>query len=151
MFCFSAVRLRDISSRHSAGRFRLIGLKRYDRMTVEVGSPVNTNSPSADCSTSTPASGSSTLVRSALREAVLVGIVWLIAAIWSLSVCYLYGYQRPAAAITLVLGFPDWVFWGIVVPWVTCAVASCLFGAFFVRDGVLGDEVIEDDDLGLGG
>lgn len=91
------------------------------------------------------------LVHSSFREALLVSGIWLGAMIWSLSVCYLMGYDRPAADLKLVLGFPDWVFWGIVVPWLTCTVVSCIFGALFVRDGDLGIDLEETDELGLGG
>ncbi len=51
-----------------------------------------------------------------------------------------------------VFGFPDWVFWGIVVPWVVCSIFSLYFGATFVRDEDLGEELPEqEDELGLGG
>ena len=58
------------------------------------------------------------------------------------------GMDRP----TFVLGFPDWVFWGILAPWSACVVFSFWFGATFMRDEDLGEELPEqEDELGLGG
>jgi hypothetical protein len=91
------------------------------------------------------------LVRSSIREALMVTAIWLIAGTWSISVCYLMGYNRSVESLKLVLGFPDWIFWGIVIPWTTCTVASILFGLIFIRDGDLGQDLENADDLGLGG
>ena len=91
------------------------------------------------------------LVQSSLREAFVVAGIWFSAAVWSISVSYSMGYHRKAEDLKLVLGFPDWVFWGIVVPWSTCTIVSITFGLLFVRDGELGKDVEDADDLGLGG
>jgi len=91
------------------------------------------------------------VVSSSLREAIVVISVWLIAMIWTISVCYSMGYNRPVEDLKFVYGFPDWVFWGIVVPWCTCTVVSCLFSALLFREGALGEDVENTDDLGLGG
>jgi len=91
------------------------------------------------------------LVRSSLREALIVAMIWLGALIWSVGVCASMGYNRTEQDLQLVWGFPDWIFWGVVVPWLTCAVVSWLFGAFFVHDGELGQDLGDTDDLGLGG
>ena len=91
------------------------------------------------------------LVHSSFREALLVAGIWLAAAVWSISVSYKMGYHRSVDDLKLVLGFPDWVFWGVVVPWSACTVVSIVFGLIFVRDGDLGQELEDTDDLGLGG
>ncbi|MFN9719747.1 MAG: DUF997 family protein [Planctomycetota bacterium] len=91
------------------------------------------------------------LVQSSLREALIVSSLWLGAAIWSIGTCYSMGYHRKAEDLRLVLGFPDWIFWGIVIPWTTCTIISIGFGLLFVRDGDLGQDVEDADDLGLGG
>jgi hypothetical protein len=91
------------------------------------------------------------LVHSSFREALLVTCIWLAAAIWSITVCYRMGYHRSGEDLKLVFGFPDWIFWGIVVPWVSSTVISIVFGLIFVRDGDLGKDVEDADDLGLGG
>jgi hypothetical protein len=92
------------------------------------------------------------VLRSARREAIVVFCIWLTAMIYTVTYCYLNGYGRTAEGLTFVLGFPDWVFWGIVAPWSVCVVLSWWFGATFMRDEDLGEELPEqEDELGLGG
>jgi hypothetical protein len=38
-----------------------------------------------------------------------------------------------------------------VIPWTTCTVVSIAFGLIFIRDGDLGQDLENADDLGLGG
>jgi hypothetical protein len=90
------------------------------------------------------------VLTSARREAVLVFSIWVIACIWVLSVSYRYGYYRDAATLTYVLGFPDWVFWGIVVPWSVCTGLCFVLAYFVIRDEDLGDEQIEEQLTGPG-
>ena len=92
------------------------------------------------------------VLRSARREAVVVFFTWLAAMAWTIAYCYLNGYGRAPESLTFVLGFPDWVFWGIVVPWSICSLFALYFGATFMRDEDLGEELPEqEDELGLGG
>ena len=92
------------------------------------------------------------VLRSARREAIVVLFTWLAAMGYTVTYCYLHGYDRPVESLTFVLGFPDWVFWGIVIPWAVCVVFSIYFGAAFMRDEDLGEELPEqEDELGLGG
>ncbi len=67
------------------------------------------------------------VVRAARREAALALGIWLVAMCYTISYCYLHGYGRSAESLTFVLWFPDWVFWGIVVPWVICVLVSVVF------------------------
>lgn len=91
------------------------------------------------------------VLRSARREALVVFGTWLAAMTYTVTYCYLHGYGRAPESLTFVLGFPDWVFWGIVAPWSVCAAFSLYFGATFMRDEDLGEELPEqDDELGLG-
>lgn len=106
--------------------------------------------------------------RHCLREAVFIFSVWVACFVWTCAYCYLYGYSshepnpsgvspiggmvgplesfnRSASDLTypLGLGVPDWVFYGVVVPWVLCIALSfwyCL--CFFVEDD-LGEMVDE--------
>ncbi len=101
---------------------------------------------------STPATADiDPLVHSSLREAMIVSSIWFSAMVWSITVCWTMGYGRTKDGLKLVFGFPDWIFWGIVVPWLTCTAVSWIFGAWFVRDGELGRDVEDADELGLGG
>jgi hypothetical protein len=91
------------------------------------------------------------LVKSSAREAVIVTAIWAAAMLWSVGVSRWLGYGEQPPVPRLVLGFPQWVFYGIVAPWLACAAVSWWFGAFFVRDGELGQDLQDSDDLGLGG
>ena len=88
----------------------------------------------------------------ARREAIVVVAIWFTAMVYTIGYCALFGYGRSASDLKFVLGFPDWFFWGVVTPWVVCAVVSLWFGANYVRDEDLGEELPEPaDELGLGG
>jgi hypothetical protein len=81
---------------------------------------------------------------SARREALLVLAVWLAACVYSISVCYRLGYGRDVSTLTYVLGFPDWVFWGVVAPWTVCTALSFVLSYFVIRDEDLGEEQAEE-------
>lgn len=81
---------------------------------------------------------------SARREAILVLGIWLLAACYTLGYCGLFGYGRKAETLTFVLGFPDWVFWGLVVPWLVCSFLSFVISNFVMTDEDLGEDVAED-------
>lgn len=80
------------------------------------------------------------LIRAARREALIALSVWLIAMVYSVGYCWLYGYHRSIDSLTYVLGFPDWIFWGVVVPWGACTVFSAWFCMFYMEDADLGAE-----------
>jgi len=87
------------------------------------------------------------------REAKIILSMWLIAMIYTCTYCYLFGYSThpsdPAAtgpavsslvgplesfdrqpdSITtpLGLGIPDWVFYGVALPWLVCILVSIVF------------------------
>lgn len=91
-------------------------------------------------------------VRSARREALVVFGIWFVAMVYTVGYCSLNGYGRSADDLKFVLGFPDWVFYGVVAPWVVCSGISLWFGATFMKDEDLGEELPEqEDELGLGG
>jgi hypothetical protein len=90
-----------------------------------------------------------TIVRAARREASLALGTWLVAMLYSVTYCYLNGYGRSVDSLDFVLWFPDWVFWGIVVPWGICIVFSTIFAFRVMGDESLGEEA--DDALTGGG
>ena len=83
------------------------------------------------------------VLTSSRREALLVFLIWLLAASYSISVCYVWGYGRDAATLTYVLGFPDWVFWGVIVPWTVCTAICFLMAYYVIADDDLGEEQAE--------
>ena len=92
------------------------------------------------------------VLRSSRREALVVFITWLCALTYTVSYCYVFGYDRPVSDLKFVrlfwgIAFPDWVFWGIVCPWAVCFVISGWFSYVFVEDADLGEELEESDDI----
>ncbi len=81
------------------------------------------------------------VVKAARREATLAFGVWIVAMLYTVTYCYLYGYGRTVESLSFVLWFPDWVFWGIVVPWVICIVVSVVFAMRIMGDESLGEEM----------
>lgn len=90
------------------------------------------------------------VVTSGRREALLVLGVWIIATAWAVGVTANYGFDRDLQSIKFILGFPDWVFFAIVLPWWVCTVFAWWFGSQFMRDDHLGQEAPEDPNHGEG-
>ena len=91
------------------------------------------------------------VLRSARREAIVVFAAWLVAMVYTLTYCSIYGYGRSIEDLKFVnlgwgVAFPDWVFWGIVVPWAACFVLSYWFSYLFMKDEDLGEELEEGSD-----
>ena len=74
------------------------------------------------------------LLKAARREAVIAFSMWLTATVYSVGYCCTYGYGRKAESLTFVIGFPDWIFWGLVLPWGIFTVAASVFAMCFMTD-----------------
>jgi hypothetical protein len=83
---------------------------------------------------------------SARREALLVFFIWVAALSYTITYCYTQGYNRPLESLTFVFGIPDWVFWGIIVPWMVCLLASWIFSYVLMTDADLGSEIEDAED-----
>ena len=79
------------------------------------------------------------------REAVTTLIVWGVSAVYCLTFCYLAGYDRDPATIETYLGVPDWVFFGVFVPWGLANVVAWWFSFRLMVDEDLG---VDADELG---
>ncbi|MEX2176930.1 MAG: DUF997 family protein [Pirellulaceae bacterium] len=77
---------------------------------------------------------------SSRREAVVVLLIWLAACIYTVTYCYQHGYGRDVDSLRFVAGIPDWVFYGIVVPWTICTLLSFWVSNFLIKDQDLGEE-----------
>jgi len=86
------------------------------------------------------------LFRSARREALIALVTWGAAVAYTVTYCQRFGYDRDLESLTFVLWFPDWIFWGIVVPWLACIAFSVWF-AF----GMMRDEDLGSNDAGVDG
>jgi len=72
------------------------------------------------------------------RELWLILLAWLGCAIWVISYCSINGYDLAPEEVSTVLGFPHWVFWGVVVPWMIANAFTFWFCLGFLRND--GDE-----------
>ena len=88
------------------------------------------------------------LLTSARREAIAAMIVWLCTLVYTITYCYSYGTNRTPENLTFVYGFPDWIWWGVVVPWVSCLGISTVFAFWIIQDQPLGVDEDEEADLG---
>lgn len=101
---------------------------------------------------------SAQLFRNACREARLVLLVWFLALVWSVGYCYLFGYQhqpddwvvqmglasvRSPQDLHYYWGIPDWVFFGILAPWLLCSAFTVIFAKWIMTDDDLGQEAEE--------
>lgn len=76
--------------------------------------------------------------KNASREARAALLCFGLAFVWMVGVGALRGYGRRE--VSFILGFPDWIFWGVAVPWAVCLAASVWFGLRFMKDDDLGPE-----------
>ncbi len=77
------------------------------------------------------------VVSSGRREAIFTLGLWAAATVYTVSYCTLHGYGRDPQVLRFVLWFPDWVFWGIVAPWLVCASVSIWFALCVMQDAPL--------------
>jgi hypothetical protein len=84
--------------------------------------------------------------KTARREAIVIAVVAVLATVYSVGYCYAFGYDRAGEPIRFVLGFPAWVFWGIVVPWLGCVGFAAWFSLAFMSDEPLGDDTNTHED-----
>ncbi|MFN4259040.1 MAG: hypothetical protein ACK4RK_07055 [Gemmataceae bacterium] len=103
------------------------------------------------------------LYRHARWEAIFVVVSFVIATIWTVGYCYLFGYQHAADSWVARMGLaqprdvnnfqefyglPDWVFHGIVLPWFGWTIVTVLFALFAMKDDDLGAEADEEGEHG---
>src|SRR4029453_9179439 len=86
------------------------------------------------------------ILRSSLREALVVFGIWVVACAYTVSYCYAFGYNRDPGSLKFVAGLPDWVFWGILVPWTVCSLLSFWVSNSLIAEDDLGPELAESPD-----
>jgi hypothetical protein len=88
------------------------------------------------------------LLRHARREALIVLAVWALFLAWVVGYSYLRGYidvaegsgARPAPEVETTAGLPQWVFYGIALPWLAATLFTIFFGWRLLRDDDLGPD-----------
>lgn len=54
----------------------------------------------------------------------------------SSAISYALGYNRDPNTIKLILGFPDWIFWGVLIPWVVIVTFTVIYGLIIMEGDV---------------
>jgi len=75
------------------------------------------------------------------REAVIIFCLWVMALLWVVPFCYFNGYggNVDPNTISMIMGVPTWLFWGIFVPWLVADVFTIWFCFFYMKDDDLGE------------
>lgn len=68
----------------------------------------------------------------ARREALLILLAWFVCLLWTVGYCAFAGYNVPPEEISVILGMPAWVFWGVFIPWIGATLFSVWFGLFYI-------------------
>ncbi|MDA7504203.1 hypothetical protein OAF42_00415 [Planctomicrobium sp.] len=74
------------------------------------------------------------------NEAYLILIVWALSFAWTVPYCYSNGFQTTNEnwELSLTMGMPSWIFWGVGLPWFVAGILSILICLFFIKDDDLG-------------
>jgi len=82
-----------------------------------------------------------------LRETFLILLTWIVFAIWVVGYSLRYGYNLHSDTFSTVIGIPEWVFWGIGLPWILAIFITIGFAVFVVKDDPLeeSDEAPTDE------
>ena len=75
------------------------------------------------------------------REAIVIFAIWVLAMLWAVPYCFFNGYylNLDPENLRTIWGIPNWVFWGIVVPWLAADIFTIWFCLFFVSEDDLGE------------
>jgi hypothetical protein len=79
----------------------------------------------------------SSIVTSSRREAIVALLMWIAAMSYTVGYCAWKGYHGTTDDLKFVLGFPEWVFWGVMAPWTACTVCSWFYAFVFMKDECL--------------
>jgi hypothetical protein len=80
------------------------------------------------------------------REALIILGLFAVALIYTVTYCYLCGYNRAVESIETYWGIPDWVFWGVFAPWAVCAIFTTWFVFCYMADDDLDQGAATDED-----
>ena len=76
-----------------------------------------------------------------LKEVAVAVLLWFIAGVWTIGVSYWLGYKQPVHSVA---GIPNWILWGVLIPWVIFFAAHSWYSLVFLRDD---DEFVSESDV----
>ncbi|MBX2821859.1 MAG: YhdT family protein [Rhodothermaceae bacterium] len=80
----------------------------------------------------------------ARREARWILVAFLACLVWTVGYSALFGYEIDASQLTLVLGMPSWVFWGVFIPWMSATVFSVWFGLVYMKEDSVESKAVQE-------
>ncbi len=83
--------------------------------------------------------------RQAQRELRFQLTTWAVFAAWVTGWCGANAFDARSADVTTTLGMPDWVLWGIAVPWVIAFAVTVWFATRVMQDTELVDDFASPD------
>lgn len=82
---------------------------------------------------------------SSLKEFKWIVVAWSVNFAWVIGFCVVSGYgegngQHSAdTELSLVLGMPSWVVWGVMLPWILASLFTAWFALTQIQDHPLDD------------
>lgn len=99
--------------------------------------PVESDAKSADRNDSPPLDPVFVNTR---REAGIILVTWVVFLIWVIGYCSQNAYKPIEGELSITMGIPTWLFWGVFLPWLIAAAFTIWFGLFYMADDPLDDE-----------
>jgi len=74
------------------------------------------------------------------REATAIFQLWFFCLLWAVPVSYTLGYTQEVVPdqVPTIMGMPSWVFWGLLLPWLTADAVTIWFCFRFIQNDDLG-------------
>ena len=90
------------------------------------------------------------------RETVVIISLFLFFMFWTVCVSFFLGLEKnylpeDGSPIQLILGMPNWVFWGVFIPWMVVNLIGVWFCFGFMKDDDLGEEQPNEIETGMTG
>lgn len=48
-------------------------------------------------------------------------------------ISYFLGYKGDITQVKLIGGYPHWIFWGVLIPWVGIVIFTIVYGLFIMK------------------
>lgn len=81
------------------------------------------------------------------RETLFIIGAWVFFCVWVVGVSVKTGYNVDPDTMTIVMGMPAWVFWGVALPWLASNVFIVWFALKYMADDPLGEDEDESEDV----
>ena len=73
-------------------------------------------------------------ITAARRELIYILIAWTVSMVWVIGFSKFHAYPDDPSEIRLMMGLPEWVLWGVALPWVAATSFTMWFALAVMRD-----------------